>query len=121
MPAPDLDPTFQALKGILEPLAPSLVTVHDGADHFYLDTAHLQANRKPLFFGAVRTGRKYVSFHLMPVYLWPELLDGISDGLRARMQGKSCFNFRAPDPELLAELEALVREGFGRYQGAGYV
>jgi hypothetical protein len=29
--------------------------------------------------------------------------------LRRRMQGKSCFNFKRPDPDLMAELEALTR------------
>ena len=30
------------------------------------------------------------------------------------MQGKSCFNFRAPEPELFAELAALVAAGLAR-------
>ncbi len=121
MPDQDLTGTFGALRELLHPLAGSLVPVHDTSDHFYLDTAHLQANRKPLFFGAVRTGRRHVSFHLMPVYLWPELLEPASDRLRARMQGKSCFNFREADPELLAELGELTRQGFARYREAGFV
>jgi hypothetical protein len=62
-----------------------------------------------------------VSFHLMPVYIFPELLDGMSPELRRRMQGKSCFNFTAPDPELLSELTELTNAGFARYREAGYV
>jgi hypothetical protein len=117
----DLAPTFHALKALLQPLEPSLVKVHDQADNYYLDTAYIQQNRKPLYFGSVRTGRNYVSFHLMPIYLWPELLDGVSDRLKSRMQGKSCFNFKAPDPDLLSELAELTSQGFARYRSAGYV
>jgi hypothetical protein len=117
----DLAATFQALRALLQPLEPSLVKVHDQEDNYYLDTAYIQKNRKPLYFGSVRTGRNYVSFHLMPVYLWPELLDGASDRLKNRMQGKSCFNFKAPDPDLLNELAELASEGFARYRSAGYV
>lgn len=113
--------TFQALKAVLQEFEPRLVKVHDEADHYYLDTAHVQKNRKPLFFGAVRTTRKYVGFHLMPVYIWPELLDDVSATLRSRMQGKSCFNFATPDPELLAELASLAERGFDKYRDAGYV
>jgi hypothetical protein len=117
----DLAVTFQALKALLQPLEPSLVKVHDQTDNYYLDTAYIQKNKKPLYFGSVRTGRNHVSFHLMPVYLWPELLDGISDRLKKRMQGKSCFNFKAADPDLLDELGALTNQGFTMYRNAGYV
>lgn len=121
MPDADLPATFRALKAILQPLEPELVKVYDQADSYYLDTAHIQKNKKPLYFGSVRVGRNYVSFHLMPVYIWPDLLDGVSAELKRRMQGKSCFNFTAPDPDLLSELTALTHEGLTRYREAGYV
>jgi hypothetical protein len=121
MPDRDLEATFSALRAILEPLEPGLVKVHDETDHYYLDTAYIQQNKKPLYFGSVRIGRNYVSFHLMAVYIWPEILNGVSDRLKHRMQGKSCFNFTAPDPELLSELSALTNQGFTKYREAGYV
>ncbi len=121
MPAFDPTPTFQALRALLAPYEDRLVRVHDTADQYYLDTAHVMPNGQPLFFGSVRTGRDRVSFHLMPVYVFPELLDGVSDALRKRMQGKSCFNFRAPDEALFTELAELTRRGYERYREAGYV
>lgn len=121
MPTRDLTETFLALKALLQPLEPALVRVQDQPDSYYLDTPHIQKNKKPLFFGSVRTGRKYVSFHLMPVYLWPELLDSVSAPLRDRMQGKSCFNFTSPDPDLLGELAELTQRGFTRCRDAGYL
>ncbi|MEX2572305.1 MAG: hypothetical protein WD737_13485 [Gemmatimonadota bacterium] len=117
----DFAGTFVALKAILESLEQNLVKVHDRPDNYYLDTAHIQKNKKPLYFGSVAIGKRYVSFHLMPVYLYPELLEDLSPGLKRRMQGKSCFNFTAPDPELLGELEDLTQRGFTRYRAAGYV
>jgi hypothetical protein len=42
----------------------------------------------------VRKGKSYVSFHLIPVYMFPDLLKGLSPALEKRMQGKSCFNFK---------------------------
>jgi hypothetical protein len=117
----DFHTTFVSLRAMLEPFEPVLVKVHDEPDHYYLDTAHVQKNGKPLFFGAVRVGRRYVSCHLMPVYLWPGLIDGISDALRSRMQGKSCFNFTSADPDLIAELGTLAGRGIDRYHEAGYL
>ena len=37
-------------------------------------------------------------------YMFPSLRERMSDGLSARMQGKSCFNFKVMDETLLKEL-----------------
>jgi hypothetical protein len=121
MPLFDPTPVFPPLRALLTPYADRLTVVHDTSANYYLDTAHILPNRKPLFFAAATAGKRHVSFHLMPVYLFPELLDGLSDALRARMQGKSCFNFRTPDDTFLAELAALTARGYERYREAGYV
>jgi hypothetical protein len=47
----------------------------------------------------------------MPVYAYPEMVRGLSPGLRKRMQGKACFNFKTIDEELFAELGRLTAEG----------
>lgn len=60
---------------------------HDTPTEFCLDTQHVMKNKKPLFFGAVQTKKNYVSYHLMPIYVEPRLLDGVSPELRMRMQG----------------------------------
>lgn len=52
----------------------------------------------------------------MPVYMFPDLLDTITPNLKARMQGKSCFNFIKFDEELFAELEHLTDESFKRFK-----
>jgi hypothetical protein len=70
-------------------------------------------------FAGVRTGKSYVSFHLMPVYGDPRLLEGISPELRRRMQGKSCFNFTRLDEERFRELEALTAAGAEGFRKAG--
>ena len=65
----------------------------DNDEELYLNTKHIQKNKKPIWFGAVQIKQRYVSYHLMPVYVNPELLKGISPELKKRMQGRSCFNF----------------------------
>jgi hypothetical protein len=44
--------------------------------------------------------------------MFPELSRTISPSLRKRMQGQSCFNFTALDPENLQELEKMTRASF---------
>lgn len=93
----------------------------DNEKTYYLDTKFIQKNKKPLFFGAVTSKKNYVSFHLMPVYVEPKLLNGISDGLKKRMQGKSCFNFQAVDEGLFEELKTLAEKGYQFYKKEGYL
>jgi hypothetical protein len=111
---------FEGLRAILSPYEGALAVVHDSDAYCYLDTHHQMPNGQKLFFGAVQIEKSYVSFYLMPVYVFPELLDGISDSLRARMHGKSCFNFKTVDPSLFGELAQLALRGFERYRDAGY-
>jgi hypothetical protein len=65
-------------------------------------------------------GSPYVSYHLMPVYGCPEMLEGLSEPLRARMQGKACFNFKTVEPDLVEELTRLTEQGFQRFRDAGF-
>lgn len=118
---PDLSAVFAELRQVMAPYAGRLVPVRDDESELYIDTQHIQKNKKPLFFGAVQKKKSYVSAHLMPVYLKPELLASVSPGLRARMQGKSCFNFSATDPALFKELDALAKAGYASYKEAGFV
>jgi len=91
----NFDEVFWRLKSLLTPYANRLVVTSDQPANYYLDTPYLDKNNKRLFFGAVQVRKSYISFYLMPVYMFPGLLEGVSAGLRKRMQGKSCFNIAA--------------------------
>jgi hypothetical protein len=117
----DLNAVFAELRSIMAPFAAKLDPKKDDASELYVDTKHLQKNKKPLFFGAVQIKKAYVSFHLMPVYMNPELLEGLSPALRSRMQGKSCFNFAEIDKPLFKELGSLTKAGFASFKDQGFV
>lgn len=119
--AADLPAVFRALRAVMEPYARKLDLKTGSASDFYVDTRHILKNKKPLFFGAVQLKKNYVSYHLMPLYVDPQLLEGISEGLKSRMQGKSCFNFARTDRALFRELAALTKAGYARYREEGFV
>ena len=112
---------FSALRDILARHASLLDVKDDSADCYYLDTAHIMKNGKPLYFGSVRIRKNYVSYHLMPVYVEPALLRSASSKLKKRMQGKSCFNFTHMDEELFGELAELTERGLKYYRSEGYL
>ncbi|MEX1030685.1 MAG: hypothetical protein WDZ91_11670 [Paenibacillaceae bacterium] len=63
----------------------------------------------------VNTDDQYSLDTLMPVYAYPQLLAGISEPLKKRMQGKSCFNFKQED-DLFRELTVLTEKGYTKYK-----
>jgi hypothetical protein len=106
------DEVHRRLRALLESYAPPLFVTADGPKGYGLDMAPVGEREPSTWFAGTRLGARYVSYYLMPVYVQPSLLDGISPGLRRRMQGKSCFNFTKVDEPLFAELRELTRAGF---------
>ena len=117
----DFAHAFAELRNIMRGHAKQLDCTVDNDEELYLNTKHIQKNKKPIWFGAVQIKKRYVSYHLMPVYVNPELLKEISPELKKRMQGKSCFNFTTVDASLYRELADLTKAGFKDYQKRGYV
>src|SRR4051812_37723416 len=99
---------FSALRTILERNAGKLVVSENTATRYCLHGGIHPKHKSPMPIAWVEIGKNYVSFHHMGVYARPDLLQGISKQLKARMQGKSCFNFTTVDAPLFAELEALT-------------
>jgi len=85
-----------------------------------VDTLRRKGGKAHDYFAGMRTGKRYVSYYLMPVYARPQLLDDISPALRKRMQGKSCFNFSTVDETLMGELESLTRRSYELYASEAY-
>jgi hypothetical protein len=111
----DFQEVFDKLKAILQPYESKMVVVADSDDHYALETTHVMKNKHRVYFGGVKIGKNYVSYHLMPVYALKELRMAISPELKKRMQGKSCFNFSVPDEKLFQQLAKLTKTGFQRF------
>lgn len=107
---------FEQLKSILKPYAKNLTVKTDTADTYYIDGPYSEKWRKELFFGSAQIKKNYVSFYLMPVYMYPELLKDISPELKKHMQGKSCFNFKKEEPQLFDELRDLTQKGVEKFK-----
>jgi len=117
----EFDAAFEALKGVFAPELKRLAVTKDSATEYTLNTLASspfpQHKGAPMFFGTVRKGKAYVSFHLFPLYMNAPLTATISPELKKRMQGKTCFNFKtAPDAALLKELKALTKAGMKNFK-----
>ena len=74
----ELGKVFERLSGIMQQFEDDLVVKAREDDNYYLETSTIAENKKPMFFGAVQVKKNHVSYHLMPVYVFPELLEGMS-------------------------------------------
>jgi len=114
---PDLATVFAALREILQRfIGKDLVVQTDKPGNYHLLAPFILHRRKPLYFAGVRTGKNYVSFHLLFLYMNPAAIKAIPPALKKRMQGKACFNFSAIDEACFAELRQLIAEGLKRYK-----
>jgi len=117
---PDFEAIFGRLRSILEVHSGRFKVTADALDHYCLDIPFSPKLKKGFPVAWVKIGKSYVSYHLMPVYMFPSLRDSMSDSLKSRMQGKSCFNFKVADESLFRELEQVTTLGFSVAKDAGF-
>ncbi len=102
---------FAALKQLLAPYAKTLKVTQDSPVVYTLSgTITYNGKSRETMLMSLASMKNYVSLHLMPIYMSPETLDGISPELKRRMQGKACFNFSEVDAQLFKEAAALVKK-----------
>ena len=118
---PDFAAVFGRLRTILRKHAHGLTVSEDTSKCFCLQCGAHPVHKMPMPVAWAKVVRGYVSYHLMPVYACPNLVANLSEGLKARMQGKSCFNFRTVDEALFRELDELTGHGLKAFREAGYL
>lgn len=127
---PDFESIFARLRAILQKYAGTLTVKDDTPVCYCLDAragpAAVQAwggkvKRPRIPVAWVQIGKAYVSFHLMGIYGNTQLHDAMSKELKARMQGKTCFNFKTHDETLFQELERLTGQACAAFKKAGYI
>ncbi len=117
----DFGAVFEELKKVMGTVAPQLRVIDDQPEKYSLVTQSKSWRGGPMFFGAITLGKAYVSYHLMALYVCPELTKEVPLGLGKRKQGKACFNFRAPDVALFAELRDLTKAGLEKYRAKNWL
>jgi len=114
---PDLAPVFSELSRMLDKFVGKDVKAQsDKPGDYHLEIPSILHRKKPIYFAGLRTGKNYVSFHLLSLYYNPDLMKSMSPALKKRNQGKACFNFTQIDPECFAELERLAAAGLKQFK-----
>jgi len=117
----EFETIFNLLKKVLVKYENRLTVTIDKSDRYNLNAGYSEKHKRDIYFGGVEIKKNYVSFHLMPVYINPKLLNNLSPGLKKRMQGKSCFNFKKADELLFKELSKLTKNAFDFFKRDGMI
>jgi hypothetical protein len=112
---------FVRLRAILQKYSDRLTVTADTATRYCLAGGSHPKHKKPMDIAWVDIGKAYVSFHHMGVYASPGRGESMAPELKARMQGKSCFNFAKFDEALFKQLEQVTADGFAAFRAAGYI
>jgi hypothetical protein len=126
----DHDAAFRALRELLRVRSGGLAVAADTPERFCLEAAPGPATlaawggklRRPTIPVAwVERGKAYVSYHLMGIDGNAGLVAGLSPEFRARMQGKTCFNFQRPEAALVKELGDVTAASITGLRRAGFI
>jgi len=126
----EFESIFVRLRAILQKHAGRFSVTNDTPERYSLEgsvgPATLQAwggkvKKRLIPVAWVEIGKSYVSYHLMGLYGNARLHAGMSKELKARMQGKTCFNFKTDDEVLFKELEQLTTRGLAAFREAGFI
>jgi hypothetical protein len=112
---------FSMLRAILMRNVGKLVVSEDSPTRYCLEGGSHPKHKTRMPIAWVVIGKNYVSYHHMGIYARPDLLKCVSKKLKARMQGKSCFNLTSLDEDLFAELEVLTVRAFEAFGKLPYM
>jgi hypothetical protein len=124
-----LQQVFAQLKTILQQHAAGFSVSEDSPARFAIDAepgpATLRAwrgemRRKRIPVAWVEINKAHVSYHLMSAAS-PRVRRAMSKSLAARMQGKTCFNFKASDATLFRELGETTVLGLAAFRDDGFI
>ena len=126
----DFPPLFTRLRAILVPHAERLTVSEDTPTRYGLSApvgpttlrlwgGKLKHPQIPVVW--VQIGQAYVAYHLMPLYGSSPLAATLTPALKRRLHGKTCFNFKAIDEPLFAELADVTARGLAAYLRLGYI
>ena len=81
------------------------------------------AGRKPqqTYLAGIIEQKNFVGLYFMPIYSHPNEFNKLSEDLKKTLKGKSCFNIKTLNPDMLKELDSILAKGILLYKKEGWV
>ncbi|MFX1309861.1 MAG: hypothetical protein ACFE8C_09215 [Promethearchaeota archaeon] len=129
----NLEKIFKELKKILEKHSSNFLIKNQyigsqskqnkPAFHLYgsKDVSLFGKKPQPTYIAGVIQQKNYVSFYFSPIYSHPDFFKNISIDLKKFLKGKSCFNINKITPQLLEEIEDVLKLGIKKYKEIDWI
>ena len=129
----NLPGVFDQLRQLLEHQASGLewrdayigsqAKVKKPAYHLYGRELVSVAGRKPeqIYFAGTVLQKNFVSLYFMPMYCHPDNFQDMDPRLKTLVKGKSCFNIKELDPEIIDQFDRTLSLGRQLYQQSGWI
>lgn len=130
----DLAPIFKKLQTLLKKHKKGLVEMNavpnsvakqkKDAYHLYgKKEVSILEGRKPqqTYVAGIIMQKNFVGFYFMPIYSHRDQFDIQHPALKKALKGKSCFNIKEVDADILKELDRLLVQGKELYLKLGWI
>ena len=129
----DLPDVFNRLRRLLARHEPGLewrdayigsqAKVKKPAYHLYGKDLVSILGRKPerIYFAGTVLNKNFVSLYFMPMYCHPDKFQEMDPSLKKLVKGKSCFNIKELDPEIIDQFDQTLSLGRQLYQQSGWI
>lgn len=129
----NLEKIFKELKKILEKHSSNFLIKNQyigsqskqnkPAFHLYgsKDVSLFGKKPQPTYIAGVIQQKNYVSFYFSPIYSHPDFFKNLSIDLKKFLKGKSCFNINKITPQLLEEIEDVLKLGIKKYKEIDWI
>ncbi|MFX1386519.1 MAG: hypothetical protein ACFE9M_04820 [Promethearchaeota archaeon] len=129
----NLEKIFKELKKILEKHSSNFLIKNQyigsqskqnkPAFHLYgsKDVSLFGKKPQPTYIAGVIQQKNYVSFYFSPIYSHRDFFKNLSIDLKKFLKGKSCFNINKITPQLLEEIEDVLKLGIKKYKEIDWI
>ena len=129
----DLQDVFDQLRRLLESHEPGLewrdayigsqAKIKKPAYHLYGKELVSVVGRKPeqIYFAGTVLNKNFVSLYFMPMYCHPDSFQEMDPRLKKLVKGKSCFNVRELDPEIIDKFDQTLELGRQLYHQSEWI
>ena len=122
---PELVTIFNQVKEIMRPFAVKNYVVNADKpgyyEIYYGKEAEVAGRKFPeLMLAALLVQKGYVALHFFPLYIEQALQKKLAPELLQSLNGKSCFNLKKNDPELMEQIKQAFETGVDFYRSNGW-
>ena len=74
-----------------------------------------------MYFAWAMIKKNFVGFYCFFQYSHPDFLKECPENLRKCLKGKSCFQIKKNDPELMKSIKIYIKKGYEMYKKCGLI